>query len=218
MQITSSTEVLRLLVPDPVEIFAHAQWWESVPSVSLLFTVVILPACQWGHHRPNKIFCNSWLRTSTTNVVSIDHTHMHVPTSLIVCGQPEKLQYHAMLETIWTGLLGFRTKTGLEPLLSRHWWIIHSMLNQLNSWRRLLSQNLLSNIKLILLSYRSNINTPRVQINSCHWPISKRFSKMAKPTLGMVYSLCTHGQSNSWRIGKMADHFKFIIWHSVLLS
>ena len=50
------------------------------------------------------------------------------------------------------------------------------------------------------------------------WPISNHFSKMANQNFGMVHLLCTHGQSNSWRIGKMADHFKFLILHSALVS
>jgi len=37
---------------------------------------------------------------------------------------------------------------------------------------------------------------------------------MASQNFSMVHSLCTHGQSNSWRIGKIADHFKFLTLHS----
>ena len=33
----------------------------------------------------------------------------------------------------------------------------------------------------------------------------------------MVHSLCTPGESNSWRIGKIADHFKFLILHSAVV-
>jgi len=37
---------------------------------------------------------------------------------------------------------------------------------------------------------------------------------MANQNFSMVHSLCTHGQSNSQRIGRMADHFKFLISQS----
>ena len=47
------------------------------------------------------------------------------------------------------------------------------------------------------------------KITAGHWPISNHFSKMANQNFSMVHSLYVHGQSNSRRIGKMADHFKF---------
>ena len=37
---------------------------------------------------------------------------------------------------------------------------------------------------------------------------------MANQNFSVVHSFCTHGQSNSWRIGKMANLFKFLILHS----
>jgi len=52
------------------------------------------------------------------------------------------------------------------------------------------------------------------KITAGHWLISDHFSKMANQNFSMVRSLCTHGQSNSSRIGKMTDHFKFLILHS----
>ena len=56
------------------------------------------------------------------------------------------------------------------------------------------------------------------KITAGHWLISNHFSKMANQNCSMVHSLCTHGQSNSWGIGKMADNLKFLIctlWHMV---
>jgi len=37
---------------------------------------------------------------------------------------------------------------------------------------------------------------------------------MTNQNFSMVHSLYTHGQSNSSTVGKMADHFKFLILHS----
>ena len=51
-------------------------------------------------------------------------------------------------------------------------------------------------------------------ITAGHWPMSDHFSKMANQNFSTVHSLCTHGQLNSRRIGKMADHLKFLILHS----
>ena len=39
-----------------------------------------------------------------------------------------------------------------------------------------------------------------------HWPISDHFNQ----NFGMVHSLCTHGQSNSWRIGKWLTISNFL--------
>ena len=60
--------------------------------------------------------------------------------------------------------------------------------------------------------YRTDCCHARVENNS--WPLANfdHFSKMANQSFDMVHSLCTHGQSNSWRIGKVADHFKFLIF------
>ena len=56
------------------------------------------------------------------------------------------------------------------------------------------------------------------KITAGYRPISDHLSKMTNQNFNMVHSLCTHGQSNSWRIGKVADHFKFLILHSVMYS
>ena len=60
--------------------------------------------------------------------------------------------------------------------------------------------------------------SPERKITAGHWPISDHLSKMANQNFSMVHSLCTHGQSNSSRIGNMADHFKFLILHSASLQ
>jgi len=46
------------------------------------------------------------------------------------------------------------------------------------------------------------------RVRNDSWPLanSDHFPKMANQNFSMVYSLCTHGQSNSWRIGEMADY------------
>ena len=48
------------------------------------------------------------------------------------------------------------------------------------------------------------------KITAGHWPISDHFSKMANQNCSMVHSLCTHGQSNSWRIGKWPTISNFL--------
>jgi len=65
--------------------------------------------------------------------------------------------------------------------------------------------------------YRTDCHA-RVENNS--WPLANfdHFSKMADQNFSMVHSLCTCGQSNSWRIGKVASHFKFLILRSAAVS